>query len=286
MESIGTHGGITLFCDSNTNDAPDVLAMARSLGKKEFMACQSHGITDILEIRTGYDALVFAEARTATPLSLNTEYLRKALSRYIPDSLDASKWVLNTARNWHDIDSLLPDRQIDILGPPIFSGAVETLLDIISNTPACRSGSASAQTLKYCRQLREDGIYHEVREHDDSVVDDLIRDKLKIAVIDYPSYRHHEAKLSAIPLNGIQPTAATLANKTYPATRSLYFYVKTAQIEKIPGLDGFLSELTHNNTWGEKGYLTSLGMIPMTAAERLDFALKVKQRQSMSMPSE
>ena len=48
----------------------------------------------------------------------------------------------------------------------------------------------------------------------------------------------------------------------------MYFYVKKAHIGKVPGIAEFLAEWNKEGTWGDEGYLTDRGLIPMPSAER------------------
>ena len=47
-----------------------------------------------------------------------------------------------------------------------------------------------------------------------------------------------------------------------------YFYVKKAQVGKIPELQEFISEFTSEKTVGIEGYLAEKGLIPLSAADR------------------
>ena len=58
------------------------------------------------------------------------------------------------------------------------------------------------------------------------------------------------------------PTATTRSRAP------LYFYAKKAHVDVIPGLRGFLREFTSERAWGEEGYLSDRGLIPMPDEER------------------
>ncbi|MFH2093919.1 MAG: phosphate ABC transporter substrate-binding protein, partial [Pseudomonadota bacterium] len=61
-----------------------------------------------------------------------------------------------------------------------------------------------------------------------------------------------------------------------PVSRPLFFYVKKAHVDQIPGIREFLKEFTSEAAWGEEGYLTDKGLIPMPTAERQKYAGIVK----------
>jgi phosphate transport system substrate-binding protein len=54
-------------------------------------------------------------------------------------------------------------------------------------------------------------------------------------------------------------------------SRSLYFYVKKAHVGVIPGIKEYLAEFTSPRAWGEEGYLSERGLVPMPEAEREKF---------------
>ena len=61
------------------------------------------------------------------------------------------------------------------------------------------------------------------------------------------------------------PTFETIADKIYPVSRPLFFYVKNAHVGVIPGIKEFVAELTSESATGEDGYLADKGLIPLPA---------------------
>jgi phosphate transport system substrate-binding protein len=52
-------------------------------------------------------------------------------------------------------------------------------------------------------------------------------------------------------------------------------------MDSIPGMIAFLTEFTSDKAWGEEGYLSDKGLIPMPELERAAFAMAVKTNKSM-----
>jgi phosphate transport system substrate-binding protein len=73
-------------------------------------------------------------------------------------------------------------------------------------------------------------------------------------------------------IDGVQPTFEAIADGQYPVSRPLYFYVKKAHVEVIPGMAEYLQEFTSDKAWGPDGYLSEKGLIPMPDAERKQFS--------------
>jgi phosphate transport system substrate-binding protein len=81
------------------------------------------------------------------------------------------------------------------------------------------------------------------------------------------------------------PTFEEIADGAYPVSRPLYFYVKKAHVDVIPGLRGFLREFTSERAWGEDGYLSERGLIPMPSAERSQVAAAVRELTPLKLAS-
>jgi phosphate transport system substrate-binding protein len=84
-------------------------------------------------------------------------------------------------------------------------------------------------------------------------------------------------------VDGVVPTFDAIADGDYPVSRPLYFYVKKAHVDVIPGLRGFLREFTSEKAWGEEGYLSDRGLIPMPDAERRMVAANVRDLTPLSL---
>jgi phosphate transport system substrate-binding protein len=60
-------------------------------------------------------------------------------------------------------------------------------------------------------------------------------------------------------------------------SRPLQFYVKKAHVGKIPGIEEYLAEFTADKAWGDEGYLSEKGLIPMPEAERAKYGKNAKE---------
>jgi phosphate transport system substrate-binding protein len=83
-------------------------------------------------------------------------------------------------------------------------------------------------------------------------------------------------------VDGVGPEFETIANGEYPISRPLFFYVKKAHVGVIPGIPEYLAEFTSEKAWGNEGYLSDRGLIPMPDAERQKYAKVAKDLTPMS----
>ncbi|MGR9109058.1 MAG: substrate-binding domain-containing protein, partial [Gammaproteobacteria bacterium] len=90
-------------------------------------------------------------------------------------------------------------------------------------------------------------------------------------------------KLAGSKVDGIPPEFETIADGSYPVSRPLYFYVKKAHADSIPGIKEYLAEFTSDKALGDEGYLAERGLIPMPKAEREEFSAAVQHLNTLTL---
>ena len=70
IESTGSGGGLKLFCKGIGVEHPDITNASRRIKQKEIDNCAKAGVTDIIEIKIGYDGIVIANSKKADVLAL------------------------------------------------------------------------------------------------------------------------------------------------------------------------------------------------------------------------
>ena len=65
-------------------------------------------------------------------------------------------------------------------------------------------------------------------------------------------------------------------------SRSMYFYIKKAHIDVVPGIMEYAAEFVSEDASGEEGYLTEKGLIPLPAEAHEDNAAKVLSQSVMT----
>ena len=123
VESTGSGGGLKLFCAGIGLEHPDITNASRRIKKSEFDNCNSKGI-DMTEVVIGYDGIVIANVKSAPSLNLTREQIFLATAAKVPSPgcEDNCELVDNPYELWSDIDASLPEKKIEILGPPPTSG--------------------------------------------------------------------------------------------------------------------------------------------------------------------
>ena len=275
IESTGSGGGMKLFCKGLGTGHPDITNASRRIKKSEFNKCKENGI-DVVEIKVGYDGIVIANSKKATLLTLTKRQIFLALAKQVPEgNKEGGNLVDNPNKKWSDIDPNLPNKKIEVLGPPPTSGTRDAF-----NELAIEGGCKTFPKLKaikkqdkkkykaICRAVREDGAFIEAGENDNLIVQKLVENENAFGVFGFSFLIENEDKIQGSTVDGMAPTMETIADKSYGVSRPLYFYVKLAHVDVIPGIREFLEEYTSEDSWGPGGYLEERGMIPMPENER------------------
>jgi len=111
-----------------------------------------------------------------------------------------------------------------------------------------------------CRTIRSDGAYVPSGEDDQRTAVQLIVNPGAIGIFGYGYLEREGARLRGIPIEGVVPDSATIASGRYAGSRPLFIYAKADQVDRVPGLRGFLAE--YAGAIGPNGYLVRRGLIP------------------------
>jgi phosphate transport system substrate-binding protein len=292
VESTGTGGGFKLFCGGVGVNHPDIANASRAIKKTEFQNCQKAGVKEIVEVKIGYDGIVFAHSKKSPPMELTRQDIFLALAKRVPDPdcKDCNKLVANPYRTWKQVNPSLPDAKIEVLGPPPTSGTRDAFAEL-----AMESGCQSFAWIKawkekdeneyksICQTVREDGGYIESGENDNLIVQKLVGNPTAIGVFGYSFLEQNADKVMAAPVDGVTPDYDSISSGQYAVSRPLFFYVKKAHVGTIPGIEAYIGEFTSEKAWGEDGYLAEKGLIPMPADERKKYSADAKKLKPLSM---
>ena len=127
-----------------------------------------------------------------------------------------------------------------------------------------------------CHTVREDGAYVEAGENDNLIVQKLESNPNALGIFGYSFLDQNYDKVQGSRVDGVEPSFEAIADGNYPVSRPLFFYVKKAHVGVIPGIEEFLAEFTNEAAWGEEGYLSDKGLIPLPDAERAEVLATVQ----------
>jgi phosphate transport system substrate-binding protein len=286
IESTGSGGGFKLFCGGVGVEYPDITNASRAIKKSEFDTCVANGVKDIVEVKIGYDGIVLANSKQAAPLKLTRKDVFLALAKEVPDPNGSGKLIANPYKTWQDVNPALPAKTIEVLGPPPTSGTRDAFVELAMESGAKKfdmiaSMKDNKQFAEVSQTIREDGAYVEAGENDNLIVQKLESNPNAVGIFGFSFLDQNMDKLQGSYVDGIQPTFDAIADGQYPLSRPLFFYVKKAHAEVIPGIKEYLDEFTSDKAWGAEGYLSDKGLIPMPDAERAKYRLAVEKMQTL-----
>ena len=291
VESTGTGGGFSIFCRGLGTGLPDIANASRQIKKSEFELCVKNGVTDIVEIKLGYDGIVIASSKGGPKIALTKYEVYQALAKelYVPAT---GKFTPNPNVRWNQINPALPDSKIDVMGPPPTSGTRDAFVELVMDKGAAGQPEMAALKEKDDKEfkrrastLREDGAWKDSGENDNLIVQALSRSPEQFGVFGFSSFEENLDRLQAASLNGIDPSAEAIIDGEYTASRSLYFYVKKGHVGVVPGLQEFAVEMLSDHAAGLRGYLRGRGMVPLNPVERAANAEIARTLPIMSMPA-
>ena len=128
IAATGTDKGFKLFCAGNGENYLDFISATRKIKTSEKKLCSKNGVTRIVEIPIGYDAIVLASSRNSVKYKLKLAHLFLALVAKVPLE---GKIVDNYYKKWSDISRFLPDTEIKIFGPGNISGLRNSFIDLV-----------------------------------------------------------------------------------------------------------------------------------------------------------
>jgi phosphate transport system substrate-binding protein len=283
VESTGTGGGFKLFCAGVGVDHPDVSNASRAIKESEVKTCAENGVSEITEVKIGYDGIVIANSKATEAYNLTLAQVWLALAKDVPVN---GQIVANPYKNWSDIDASLPAVAIEVFGPPPTSGTrdafVELALDVgCKEFPEIKALEGDAHKAA-CQTIREDGAFIEAGENDNLIVQKLEANPQALGVFGYSFLDQNADKIQGSAVDGVAPTFDAIADGSYPVSRPLFIYVKNAHVGVIPGLKEYVAEYMSDRASGDEGYLADKGLIPLPAEEHKEVMAKATNLTPMT----
>jgi phosphate transport system substrate-binding protein len=283
IESTGSGGGLKLFCAGKGPGTPDVTNASRRIKSKEVKLCAKNGITDITEMKIGFDGIVVANAKNGATLSLTRKDLYLALAAEVPCGIQDGVTCTNEYKTWNQVRSDLPNMPIVVYGPPPTSGTRDAFAEIAlsggcNEIPWIKKLKKKDKNAwkKLCRTVREDGPYIEAGENDNLIIQKLTANKDSFGIFGFSFLDQNKDKVKGSVIDGVAPTFDAIASGDYKVSRSLYFYVKNDHVGVIPGVQEYMEFFMSDDAIGSDGYLLDKGLIPLPESSRAKYQADAK----------
>jgi phosphate transport system substrate-binding protein len=267
VEGGGSGAGRQKMCLGVGANTVDIANSSSRISQKDLDTCAANGVADVMEVRFGYDGIVFASDVNGPEFALTPADIFNALGAQV---LKDGKIVPNTAAKWSEVNPALPDQNILVLTPGTKHGTRE-VFDLRVIVKGCEDSGAMKAMMdggmdedaaeEACFKLRTDGKSVDIDGDYTETLARLEADKSAVGVFGLSFYQNNTNKLRVATINGIVPSTESIATGEYPVSRPLYFYVKLAHIGVIPGLKEYVEFFVSDDMAGPNGPLAQYGLV-------------------------
>jgi len=270
VEATGTGGGFKLFCSGLNLGSADFSNASRKIEESEIANCHKNGVTQIGEIKIGYDGIVLANAILGPKFNLSKKQIFLALAEKIPSQ---GKLIDNPYKKWSDIDKSLPKIEIRVYGPPSSSGTRDSFVELIMQAACVNLKEFIAEfpdkktRQKKCQIIRSDGRFIEAGENDNLILQKLKNDAEALGIFGFSFLEENKNSIKSVKIDFVEPTFESIISLKYPVSRPLFIYFKKEHFELVPGMKEFIRAIISKDTLGKDGYLVQKGLIPLTDSE-------------------
>lgn len=268
VESGGSSAGLKRFCEGVGENTIDVANASRKIKDSEVAVCAENGVTDIIEVRIGYDGIVFASDINGNTFEFTpVDWYRAVSDKVVVDGA----LVDNPYTTWDQVNPAFPAQPIQAYVPGTKHGTREVFEDKVI-LAGCEEtgdfevikaamGDDKKAAEKACIALRTDGKSVDIDGDYTETLARIDSNKDGIGVFGLAFYENNTDKLQVATMSGIVPSTESIATGEYPVSRPLYFYVKKAHIGVIPGLKEYAEFFVADEIAGPDGPLAEYGLV-------------------------
>jgi phosphate transport system substrate-binding protein len=268
VESGGSSTGLRRFCEGVGENTIDIANSSRSIRENEVATCAENGVTDIIEVRFGYDGIVFASDIDGNTFEFTQSDWHLALAAEIP--VDGAM-VANPHTNWNEVNADLPDQPISAFIPGTRHGTREVFDERVI-LQGCEDNGSLAAILEInggdedaaeeaCMEIRADGVSVDIDGDYTETLARINADANGIGVFGLAFYENNTDRLQVATMAGVVPTVDAIATGEYPVSRPLFFYIKAAHLDVIPGLQEYANFFVSDDIAGDWGPLAAYGLV-------------------------
>ncbi|WP_299750816.1 substrate-binding domain-containing protein [uncultured Tateyamaria sp.] len=268
VESGGSSAGLKRFCQGVGTEHTDIANASRAIRDKEIKACAANGVTDIIEVRIGYDGIVFASQIQGPEYTAFTP--SDVFNALAPKVMVDGALVDNPHTQWSDFNADLPATDILAFIPGTKHGTREVFEEKVIAAGCEATGAMEAMIAggmteddaeDACLSVRTDGRSVDIDGDYTETLASIDANTNAIGVFGLAFYENNTDKLKVATMSGVEPTTETIAKGEYPVSRPLYFYIKKAHIGVIPGLKEYAQFFVADEVAGPDGPLAAYGLV-------------------------
>ena len=291
VESGGSSFGKKEVCKGVGEKFIDIGNSSSPIKDKEVAFCKENGV-ELMEMKFGYDGIVFAYDNKGAKFDLTRDQVYKALNANVGGKPNAAKTL-------KDVDPSLPDWKIAFYIPASNHGTREVFEKKVMHSGCKKVGDydayladakkgglegkkAKKAALKQCANFRKgDGAVVEITGDYTVTLARIDSNKTGVGVFGLAFYENNKDKLHVAKVDGVVPTAGSIATGEYPVSRPLFFFVKKAHLDVIPGLKEYVEFFISEEMTGPGSPTVNYGLVPAPKEEREATRAAFKARKAI-----
>ena len=268
VESGGSSSGLRRFCEGVGVNTIDIANASRGIREKEIATCAENGVTDIIEVRIGYDGIVFASQVNGPAYDAFTP--SDWFNALAPKVMVGGELVDNPHTQWSDFNADLPAEDILAFIPGTKHGTREVFEEKVIAAGCEATGAFEAMMAAgmseddaedACLEVRTDGRSVDIDGDYTETLARIDANANGIGVFGLAFYENNTDKLKVATMSGVVPSTQSIASGEYPVSRPLFFYIKKAHIGVIPGLKEYAQFFMADEIAGGAGPLAAYGLV-------------------------
>ncbi len=267
VEGGGSGAGRAKMCEGVGENTVDIANSSSRISQKDIDTCAANGVAEVMEVRIGYDGIVFASDVAGAAFAFTPADIYNAIGEQV---LKDGALVANPHTQWAEFNPNLPAQDILMLVPGTKHGTREVFDTRVIIAGCEESGAMKAfmdggmdedAAEDACMKLRTDGRSVDIDGDYTETLARLDADKNAVGVFGLSFYQNNTDKLQVATMGGIVPSTESIASGEYPVSRPLYFYVKLAHMDVIPGLKEYVEFFVSDDMAGPNGPLAQYGLV-------------------------
>jgi len=267
VEGGGSGAGRAKLCEGVGETTVDIANSSSRISQKDLDTCAANGVAEVMEVRFGYDGIVFASDVNGPEFAFTpADFYNATAEQVVKDGA----LVANPHAQWSEFNANLPAQDILVLVPGTKHGTRE-VFDIRVIIAGCEESGAMAAFMAAgmdedaaedaCTKLRTDGRSVDIDGDYTETLARLDSNKNAIGVFGLSFYQNNTDKLRVATMSGVVPSTESIATGEYPVSRPLFFYVKLAHMDVIPGLKEYVEFFVSDDMAGPNGPLAQYGLV-------------------------
>ena len=245
VESGGSSAGLKQFCAGLGETGIDIANSSRPIRPAEREECAKNGVKDVVEVKFGYDGIVFASDAKGPSFAFEPKDWYLALAAEIPGA--DGKLAANTNKTWKQVNAAFPEWAIAAFIPGEKHGTREVFEEKTLHAGCVKAGAHEALVKggmdkaaadKACIKVRKDGVAVDIDGDYTETLARLQSNKQGIGVFGLSFYENNTDKLKVATMGGVIPVCGDGCHRQVSRLAPAVLLCQEGAPRRHPGPEG------------------------------------------------